>query len=506
MIELLIFIPLSFTVPTVFMWEQFRKAGRKAWETLVPFYNLYVFLKIIKKPWYWYVLLLFPFINVFVYMLMLVEMAKCFGKFGLGEQFLAVVVPFIYFPYLATRPQEKFLDPANRVEPPKSFTREWVDAIIFAVVAAMIIRTFLIEAFTIPTSSMEKSLLVGDYLFVSKIAYGPKIPNTPLSFPFVHNTMPFTKDVSSYLTWIELPYLRLPGLEKVHHDDVVVFNYPEGDTVSTKFQSNVSYYQLVRQYGRKRVWTDHADFGKIIYRPVDKEEDFVKRCIGLPGDTLQIINRKVYVNGKLNVDPGKKEFEYYVITNGESINPLVLQRLNVTEGWPTNIPGRYVYMLTNKARDYIEKLPIVKKVVVFDYPPGKALSEELFPHDTVDYKWNRDNYGPIYIPKKGATIALNLKNLHIYRRVIRVYEHNKLQVKDGKIYINGKPTTHYTFKMDYYWMMGDNRDNSADSRYWGFVPENHIEGKAVLIWMSLNKNRSWFSGKIRWNRILKLVK
>lgn len=505
MIELLIFLPLSFTVPTLFMWEQFRRAGRKPWETLVPFYNLYVFLQIIKKPWYWYLLLLFPFVNVFMYMLMLVEMAKCFGKFGLGEQFLAVVFPFIYFPYLATRTDDKYLDPDTRVEPPKSATREWIDAIVFAVVAAMIIRTFLIEAYTIPTSSMEKSLLVGDYLFVSKIAYGPRVPNTPLSFPFVHNTMPLTKDVSSYLTWLKVPYLRLPGLERVHHDDVVVFNYPDGDTVSTRYQSNESYYDLVRWFGRKRVWSDKEKFGKIVYRPVDKEEDFVKRCIGLPGDTLQIINRKVYLDGKLNVDPGKREFEYYVITNGQPINPLILQKLNVTEGGATNVPGRYIYFLTNAARDYIAKLPIVQKVVVFNAPAGQA-DPQLFPHDTTDYKWNRDNYGPIYIPKRGATIALNLKNLHIYRRVIRVYEHNKLKVSDGKIFINGKPATHYTFKMDYYWMMGDNRDNSADSRYWGFVPEDHIVGKPVLIWLSLDKNRSWFNGKIRWNRILKLVK
>ncbi|MBE0650565.1 MAG: signal peptidase I [Bacteroidales bacterium] len=505
MIELLIFLPFSFTVPTIFMWDQFRKAGRKSWETLVPFYNLYVFLKIIEKPWWWYLLLLFPFINVFVYMLMLVEMAKCFGKFGLGEQFLAVVFPFIYFPYLATRPENKFLDPATRIEPPKSATREWIDAIVFAVVAAMIIRTFLIEAYTIPTSSMEKSLLVGDYLFVSKIAYGPKIPNTPLSFPFVHNTLPFSKTISSYLDWIELPYLRLPGLEKVHRNDAVVFNYPEGDTVSTRYQSNISYYSLVRQYGRKLVWSDKGEFGNIIYRPVDKEEDFVKRCIGLPGDTLQIINRKVFIDGKENHDPGKKEFEYYVVTDGEAINPLVLQKLNVTEGWATNVPGRFVYMLTDAARDYIAKLPIVKKVVVFNTPAGEA-DPELFPHDTTDYKWNRDNYGPIYIPKKGATIALNLKNLPLYRRVIRVYEHNKLEVKDGQIYINGKPAEDYTFKMDYYWMMGDNRDNSADSRYWGFVPENHIEGKAVFIWMSLDPNKSLLDGKIRWNRIFTLVK
>lgn len=505
MIELLIFLPFSFTLPTIFLWVQFKKAGRRSWETLIPFYNLYVFLRIIKKPLWWYLLLLFPFINVFMFMLMLVEMAKCFGKYGLGGQFLAVVFPFFYFPYLAIKSDEKFLDPETRVEPPKGVVREWVDAIVFAVVAATIIRTFLIEAYTIPTSSMERSLLVGDYLFVSKIAYGPKIPNTPLSFPFVHNTMPLTKTVNSYLDWIELPYWRLPGLGTVKRNDDVVFNYPDGDTVSTRFQSNISYYALVRQYGRKRVWSDKRDFGNIIYRPVDKEENFIKRCIGLPGDSLQIINRKVFINGKENIDPGIKEFQYYVITNGEVINPLILQSLGVTEGGRTEIPGRFVYMLSNRARDSIAKLPIVKEVVVFNTPAGVA-DPELFPYDTTDYKWNRDNYGPIYIPKKGATVALNMKVLPLYKRIIRVYEKNNLKVKGGKIFINGKLANHYTFKMNYYWMMGDNRDNSADSRYWGFVPENHIEGKAEFLWLSLNPNKSWLDGKIRWDRVFTWVK
>ncbi len=504
MIELLIFIPLSFTLPTVFLWVQFEKAGRKGWETVVPFYNLYVFLRIIKKPLWWYLLLLFPFINVFMYMLMLVEMAKCFGKYSLGEQFLAIVFPFFYFPWLAFRKEEKFLDPDVRKEPIKSGVREWTDAIIFAVVAATIIRTFLIEAYTIPTSSMEKSLLVGDYIFVSKIAYGPKVPNTLLSFPFVHSTMPFTKHLNSYLTWIELPYWRLPGLEKVHRNDAVVFNYPDGDTISTRFQSNVSYYTLIKQYGRKKVWSDKKDFGDIIYRPVDKEENFIKRCIGLPGDTLQIINRKVFINGKENHDPGKKEFEYWVITDGHSINPIILNSLNITEGGRTSIPGQFVYMLTDKARDALKKLSIVKEIEVFNDPAGKW-DKETFPYDSI-YPWNRDNYGPIYIPKKGATIALNLKILPIYRRVIRVYEHNKLKVKDGEIYINGKVAEHYTFKKNYYWMMGDNRDNSADSRYWGFVPENHIEGKAVFIWMSLNPRKTWLDGKMRWNRVFTFVR
>lgn len=504
MLELLIVLPIIFTIPTLFLWVQFSKAGRKSWETLIPFYNLYVFLKIIKKPLWWYLLLLFPFFNVFMYMLMLVEMAKCYGKYTLGEQFLAVVFPFIYFPYIAHENQQ-YLDPETREEPIKSMTREWIDAIIFAVVAAMIIRTFLIEAYTIPTSSMEKSLLVGDYLFVSKIAYGPKVPNTPISFPFVHNTIPFTKDVSSYVQWLEFPYLRLPGFGTVKRNDVVVFNYPVGDTVSTVAQSERSYYSLVRQFGRNTVRTDKAHFGKIIYRPVDKRENFVKRCIGLPGDSIQVIDKKVFVNGKENQHPGTKEYEYYVTTNGQSINPIILNRLGVNEGGVTGMPRQYIFMLSNDAREGLSKLPIVKNIRVSEIKP-EVTDTEIFPHDTTDYKWNRDNYGPIYIPKKGTTVAINKHVLPLYERIIRVYEGNDLAVKEGKIYINGKPADHYTFKMNYYWMMGDNRDNSADSRYWGFVPENHVEGKAVFVWLSLNPHKLLFEGKIRWSRLMSFVK
>ncbi len=504
MLELIIVIPILFTLPTIFLWAQFVKAGRKGWETLIPFYNLYVFLKIIKKPMWWYALLLFPFINVFMYMLMLVEMAKCFNKFGLWEQFLAVVVPFIYFPWLAIKGDERFVDPDDREEPKKSVTREWVDAIVFAVVAATIIRTFLIEAYTIPTSSMEKSLLVGDYLFVSKIAYGPKVPNTPLSFPFVHHTLPLTTDTKSYLDWVHLPYFRFPGMGHVQRYDAVVFNYPAGDTVSTRFQSNVSYYTLVKKYGRKRVWSDKRNFGDIVYRPVDKRENYIKRCIGLPGDTLQIIDRQVYINGKESHNPGKYQFQYEVITDGHSINPKILDKLNITEGGSTSVPGDFVYVLTNEARDALAKLSIVKKIVPINEKAG-VWDREIFPYDSL-YKWNRDNYGPIWIPKKGATIALNRKTLPLYRRAIRVYEGNDLKEKDGKVYINGEPADHYTFKMNYYWMMGDNRHNSADSRYWGFVPEDHIVGKAEFVWLSMDPNKSLLEGKIRWNKMMRFVK
>jgi signal peptidase I len=504
MIELIFIIPALLTIPTIFLWPAFEKAGRKGWETLIPFYNLYVFLKIIKKPWWWFLLLFFPFINVFIYMLMLVELAKGFNKYKLWEQFLAVVFPFVFFPWITLKEKQTFTDPDQQQPIKKSPAREWADAIIFAVVAATIIRTFIMEAYTIPTSSMEKSLLVGDYLFVSKMAYGPKLPNTPLSFPFVHHTLPLTKSAKSYLEWIKLPDYRFPGFGHVKRFDAVVFNYPAGDTVSTRYQSNISYYSLVKEYGRERVWKDKRSFGDIVYRPVDKRENYIKRCIGLPGDTLLIVDREVFINGKKIHNPGKQQFQYRVYTDGSSINPKILEKLNITEGGRTGVPGQFIYVLTDEARDALAKLPVVKKIEVLNDPKGDW-DKDIFPQDP-QYKWNRDNFGPLWIPKKGATIELNKKTLPLYKRAIRVYEGNDLKIKDGKTYINGKPADHYTFKMDYYWMMGDNRHNSADSRYWGFVPENHIVGKAEFIWLSLDKNKPLFDGKIRWNRVMTLVK
>lgn len=437
-------------------------------------------------------------------MLMLVELAKCFSKFGLLQQFTAVVFPYFYFPYLGMKSDEVFVDPDERPEIKKSWVREWTDAIIFAVVAATIIRTFLLEAYTIPTSSMEKSLLVGDYLFVSKINYGPKVPNTPIAFPFVHHTLPFTTSTKSYLEWVHLPFYRFPGFGNVQHNDAVVFNYPAGDTVSTRFQSNVSYYTLVKEYGRKRVWSDKRNFGEIVVRPVDKRENYVKRGIGMPGDTLQIINRQVYLSGKRAENPERLQYTYKVFTDGSSINQRILNRLNITEVNPSNKPGQFDISLTEETKQELEKLPFVKKIEILNEEAGKW-HPEIFPFDNA-YKWNRDNFGPLYIPQKDVPIQLNVKNIVLYERLIRTYEGNDLQVRDGNIIINGMMTSTYTPRMDYYWMMGDNRHNSADSRYWGFVPEDHIVGKAEFVWLSLDQNKSWLGGKIRWSRLFSIVR
>jgi len=481
------------------LWKVFQKAGYKGWEIIIPFYNFYIWLRIIKKPLWWYIFIIFPFINVFTVMLMLVETAKCFKKFGLLQQGLAAVFPCIYMPYLGFSKKEVYIHPDKREKFKKTVVREWTDAIIFAVIAATIIRTFLIEAYTIPTSSMEKSLLVGDFLFVSKISYGPKIPNTPLSFPFAHHTLPLTENTKSYLEWIKLPFYRFMGLGDVERNDAVVFNYPDGDTTTLEFQSSRSYYAMCREMGRDFV---HKNF-TVVARPVDKRENYIKRCVGLPGDTLEIIDQKIYINGKENIIDGHLQFNYIVRTDGTRINPKVLSSMNITDGGPTSLPGEYIFALTEENAEKLRKIVNVVEVVKVVKP--KAYFEKyIFPFKET-YPWNEDNFGPLYIPKAGATVSIDTSNICLYDRIIHAYEGNELKIEGDKIYINGTQSNTYTFKMNYYWMMGDNRHNSADARFWGFVPEDHVVGKAVFVWLSLNKEKS-FPANIRWNKMFRLVK
>ena len=487
----------------IFVFKTFEEAGYKPWQAFVPLYNYYIWLRVVKKPLWWLIFLAIPFINYFMIFLLVVETANCYNKFSLKDQALPVILFFYFLPRYGHSDSEKYQDPDTRPIIKKSATREWVDAIIFAVIAASIIRMFLVEAYTIPTSSMEKSLLVGDFLFVSKISYGPKAPNTPVSFPFVHHTLPLTQNTKSFVEWIKLPYHRFPGISEIEHNDVVVFNFPVGDTVSERYQSNRSYYSLVREYGYEDVNNKERVFGDIIYRPVDKRENFIKRCIALPGDTLEIKNQQVYVNNKKNNSPGKLQFKYMVETDGSRLNKNNLLRMGITEGIQQVSNNEFLMTLTGDKVEAVRNFRIVKSVKSINRP--EDLREPyIFPHDSA-FRWNVDNFGPLYIPAKGETISLNARNIKLYRRAIESYENNDVEIRNDKIFINGEATERYTFKMDYYWMMGDNRHNSADSRFWGFVPEDHIVGKAVFVWLSLDPNESFLS-KVRWNKIFRTIK
>jgi len=498
------FTLLTFNVFMIGLFMIFRKAGYKGIYALIPLFNFYIWLKIIKKPLWWYIFILIPYINVFTVLLMVVETLKCFEKNKLWEQTVGVLLPFVFIPYLGFSKKEKYTHPDNRKVFKRSVAREWADAIIFAVIAATIIRSFFIEAYTIPTSSMEKSMLVGDYLFVSKLSYGPRVPMTPIAFPFAHHTMPLLENTKAYLEWINLPYYRYPGFSKIKNNDVVVFNYPEGDTVSTVFQSNVSYYSLIRQHGRNTVWRDKQTFGDIIARPVDKRENYIKRCVAIPGDILEIIDGTIFINGKKLENHYGVQQNYKVVTNGNMLFQEDLQKLDITDArMIMNTQYEYIFALTEEIAEKLRKNPKIASVEKMN--KAKNIREEhIFPHHP-NYRWNEDNFGPLQLPAKGMTIDLTKENLPLYERAIYVYEGNEVKIKDDIIYINNTPSTSYTFKMDYYFMVGDNRHNSADSRFWGFVPEDHIVGKALFVWLSLDQNKGWFSGKIRLNKSLRIV-
>jgi len=377
---------------------------------------------------------------------------------------------------------------------------DWLDAIIFAVVVVTFINIFFFQAFKIPSSSMESTLYTGDHLFVSKLAYGPKIPQTPLTVPFTHNTF-FGRE--SYSTLIQKDYRRLKGFREVRKGDAVVFGFPNGDTVLTKAPID-DYYALVRSHGRQYV-IDRL--GPVIVRPTDKKDHYVKRCVATPGDTLSVIDGLVYINSvKQEVYPGI-QFNYKVVTNGQRINTKIIEHLglNISElYYDATLPGYPAMPLTAGMVEKIKSLAGVVSVemTLDSFPSDDAYG--LFPF-AESYEWTRDFYGPLWIPEKGVTVDINSDNLPLYQRIISSYEHNDLSVEsDGRIFINGKEAHSYTFKQDYYFMMGDNRHNSLDSRYWGFVPEDHIVGKPAIVWLSTNKNGK-FPNNIRWGRFFKFV-
>ncbi len=445
----------------------------------------------------------------------------------ISSWWLLIGIPIIFDYYISKKVNWTFWKKRDLKE--KSKLIEWIDALVFAVIAATIIRMFFIEAYMIPTSSLEKSLLVGDYLFVSKVSYGPRMPNTPLAIPFTHTFQ--GKEFEPYLDWIKSPYKRLAGFGEVKRNDIVVFNFPVGDTVALE-RSAESYYKILREYsrelkhidkitgkelqsdsfykneGRKRVKANYI----VVDRPVDKKDNYVKRCVAIAGDILEIKEGAIFINGEKGKEFKNTQYNYHIETKpGKSLNKKTLFNMGISaedfshSGMITNnerIPG-YVLPLT---KDYVKKISKFKSVekVVMILDDSLVVDPGIFPHDE-RYAWNKDNFGPLYLPEKGKTIKIDTSNISMYKRVIDVYEANDFKIEDGKIFINGNEVTEYTFKMNYYFMMGDNRGNSADSRFWGLVPEDHVVGKPVFVWLSLDKDKTLFNGKIRFERLLKVV-
>lgn len=376
---------------------------------------------------------------------------------------------------------------------------EWGGAIIAAFLITIVVRTFIIEAYKIPTPSMEKTLLVGDYLFVSKIAYGPKLPNTPLAAPFMPNLLPNGK--LTYSKKPLFPYKRLKGFSRVQRNDIIVFNFPEGDTVVVQY-SGQNYYSLLRQYGRDYLQSRFD----IITHPVDKRDNYIKRCVGLPGDTLSIDEGKVLVNNSIVPEFKFQQFKYYVRTKSQRLSDTVLEHIGVSTSEISYNPNNSLHImpLSNGNVDYIRNLSEVKSLQRLVEPYISFKNTEVFPHNS-NFRWTTDDFGPLIIPGKGMSVDISTDNLPLYKRIIQVYEENKLEINGDEIYINDTLSRSYTFNMDYYFVLGDNRHNSADSRFWGFVPEDHLVGKAVMTWFSRDPDESLFKG-LRLKRMFKSIK
>lgn len=510
-----IFLILASITTMIGLWKLFPLAGQDGWKAFIPLYNFFIWLKVIQKPWWWIFLIITPGVNFLMIAIMYLLTAKAFNKRTNQDKTVAFLFGYVYLPYLAFQKDTAYVGPEDMSKRKPSWAREWTEAIVFAVIAATVIRTFFFEAFTIPTSSLEKSMMVGDYLFVSKVSYGAKIPNTPLSFPFVHHTLPGSATTKSYLEWFKLPYFRLPGLGSVKNNDIVVFNYPDGDTVALNFQ-NQSYYQICRDANVSSFYNKpNAQFqtetengraqtviGEVVARPVDKRENYVKRCVAIAGDKFEIKDAEIYINDKHVETPEHAQYHYYVKTLGYTFgeynrnagqfipNVRLLDKYDiyVDEMGIMDISqsGDTITYLVNMPLSTVAKIKGLSTVIscTKEITPKGQYSSRIFPHSP-SIPWNNDNFGPFVIPQENTTVNLDTTNIKLYDRIIVNYELNKLEIKGDKIFINGAETKTYTFKMDYFFMMGDNRQNSADSRYWGVVPQDHIVGKPVFVWMSI---------------------
>lgn len=467
-------------------WKLYVKAGRQVWEAAVPVYNAIVLMKIINRPWWWVILLFIPVVNMLMFPVVWVETIRSFGKNSRIDTILVIITLGFYIFYVNYVADVDYIE--NRSLRPRSSAGEWISSIIFAIIAATLVHTYVMQPYTIPSSSLEKTLLVGDFLFVSKFHYGARVPMTPIALPMVHDTIPFTnnksylfddrieKKESSWKNKLQLPYMRLPGFQKIKRNDIVVFNQP-ADTL-----------------------LDMNDFypDRNYYKPIDKKTNLVKRCVAIPGDTLEIRDGYIYINGERTTynDRAKIQYNFFVNTGGQAISQAALSgRYNVREGGRLQ-DGNYHLTLTDEEAALIAKNPVVKSVTKSIQPKGR--DGGVFPH-VPSLGWNIDNFGPIYIPKKGESVKLTKESIPFYKRIIREYEGNNLIINGDEVLINGKDADSYTFKQDYYWMMGDNRQNSLDARAWGYVPFDHVVGKPVLIWMS------WEGSSPRWERFFTTV-
>lgn len=508
-------------------WKLYVKAGRKAWEAFVPVYNAVVLMKIINRPWWWTILLFLPIVNLIIFPVVWVETARSFGKNSSQDTFLAIILLGFYNFYLSYGAKDlKYRE--NRSLHPLTELGDWVSSILFAVVAATIVHTYFIQPFVIPTSSLEKTLLVGDFLFVSKVNYGARTPQTTIAVPMIHDAVPGTT-VPSYIKKPQLPYFRLPALEDIEHNDIVVFNWP----VDTLVDINNPY-------------------GEVRYKPVDKKTNYVKRCVGLPGDSLSIKEGYVYINGKKNELPDRAKLQFfYTVILKNNVTQEFLDQYGITEytrvfqlkksifenekiqqyikanGINLTVvsdDGDMVAFKGNVSQEMYDKLKVgfsdkalninltedlaakIKSnpnVISLKKDLSTEPENDIFPRSP-EYSWNKDEFGPIYIPEAGKTVDLNLEVLPLYKRIITAYEGNTVDVKGNQILINGEIANTYTFKQDYYWMMGDNRHNSQDARMWGYVPFDHVVGKPVFVWMSWDSNGKGLD-KIRWNRLFTTV-
>ena len=512
-------------------WKLYQKAGRKSWEALIPVYNAVVLMQIIRRPKWWVVLLFIPIINLMIFPVVWVETLRSFGKKSSLDTALGILTFGLYTYTINYSDNVQYEEDRSLV--PRTWFGEWISALVFAITAATLVHNYFIQPYIIPTGSLEKTLLIGDFLFVSKFHYGARAPMTAVAFPMVHDTLPIVK-TKSYLDFPQLPYFRLPGFQKVERNEIVVFSWP-ADTVRQFF---------VKEKG--------------VRKPIDKKSNYVKRCVGIPGDTLSVVDGFVHINGERSILPERAKTQYVHTAyreKGISGRKLLSEKFkdftrkyridNISnESYQALLP--YIYGIYSNERDNFvvispaagipvevarklrlkmseilepqkellltiaeaERLSKVMELdsIVRQVNRSKTPNTSFFPNH-LPYDWNEDNFGPIVLPKAGTSVALTLENLPLYKKIIREYEKNLLEVKDGAIFINGKETTQYSFQQDYYWMMGDNRHRSEDSRYWGFVPEDHIVGKPVLIWFSIeginDGIRNW---SIRWDRVMTTVK